>query len=58
VTEGTKLSLLCEADKASEPAPRHVLEEDALDGILRTEPEDLITLRFNEFSEQARKTLS
>jgi hypothetical protein len=58
VAEGPELSLLDETDETSEPTPRHVLEEDPLDRIVRTEPEDLVALRLNEFSEQARKTLS
>jgi hypothetical protein len=53
VTEGQELALDAQSDEATAPAPRHVLQEDSLDGILRTELEDLISLRLNEFPGQA-----
>ena len=37
-------------DEAPESAPRDVLEEHALDGILRAEAEDLLALRLDRAS--------
>jgi hypothetical protein len=34
--------------EAPEPAPRHVLEEDALDRLLRTEVQHLLELRVHQ----------
>ena len=42
VAEGAQLLVLGERRETSEPATRNVLEEDAFDGILRAESEDLV----------------
>jgi hypothetical protein len=48
VTERDEPSLMAEAREAPEPAPRDVLEEDALDPLLRAEGQDLLERRIDE----------
>ena len=48
--------VLGERDEAAEPAPRDVLEEDALDGILRAEGEDLLAPGLDELGRQVRNS--
>ena len=54
VAHRAQLSLLGERDEAAETAPRDVLEEHALHGILRAEPEDLLAPGLDELGLQVR----
>ena len=54
VAQRAQLSALGTRDEAAEAAPRDVLEEHALHGILRAEPEDLLALGLDELGRQAR----
>ncbi len=51
-----QLSPLGKRDEAAEAAPRDVLEEHALHGILRAEPEDLLAPGLNELGRQVRNS--
>ena len=52
MAQRAELPALGQRDEAAEPAPRDVLEEHALDGILRAEPEDLVALRLDELADK------
>ena len=49
VAEREELPSVRESHEPTEPAPRDVFEEDALDRILRAEAKDLVPLRLDEF---------
>jgi len=48
VTQRDEFAVARKSREASEPAPRDVLEEDALDRLLCTEVEDLLERRADE----------
>jgi hypothetical protein len=48
VAEGDERAVTPERGEAAEPAPRDVLEEDALDRLLRAEGENLLERRADE----------
>jgi hypothetical protein len=48
VAERDQPLLALESGEATEPAPRDVFQEDALDWLLRTEVEDLLERRIDE----------
>ncbi len=48
VAERRELVALASCDEAPEPAPRDVLEEHALDGVVGAEAKDLIPLRLDQ----------
>jgi hypothetical protein len=48
VAEGGQATVVLDRPKAPKASPRHVLEEDALDRILRAEVEDLVEARLDE----------
>jgi len=48
VAERDEPAVLAQPGEAPEPAPRDVLEEDALDRLLRAEGEDLVERRCDE----------
>ena len=48
MTERRQGSFALDGAEAAEPAPRDVLEEDALDRLLRAEVEDLVEPRVDE----------
>ena len=47
--------LAVDRDEPPEPAPRDVLEEDALDRLACAEREDLLEPRFEELSHRSRR---
>jgi hypothetical protein len=48
VTKRDQLVVTCDRGELAEAAPRDVLEEDALDRLLRAEREDLLERRVDE----------
>ena len=58
MTEGAQVAVLRQTDEAPETATRDVLEEHALHGILRAEPEDLLAPGLDELGRQARNCSS
>ena len=55
MAERRQVAVLHEPDEAAEPASRHVLQEDALDGILGAERQNLIQRGIDELACHARR---
>ena len=57
MTERRELAIVDACHEAAEPAAGDILEKHPLDGVFRTEAENLIPLRLDEFLGHCRKTL-